>query len=206
MDAKTLCLGALTCGPASGYEIRKLFEEGAYAALYPIGFGSIYPALTALLADGLVECTAEEQSGRPDKKVYRLTDAGSAALSRALLAEPQADKFRSDTLFMLTHADRIPADRVRWLLDQHRAAHQAELDKMNDCEQPKLPPGPSFVHGLGLAVYRAVIDHIDRHGDALVAAIAAGHDTTTSGSPAGTGEASGDAAEGAGASSRLAAK
>lgn len=206
MDAKTLCLGALTCGPASGYEIRKLFEEGAYATLHPIGFGSIYPALTALLADGLVECSAEEQSGRPDKKVYRLTDAGVAALAQALLGEPQTDKYRSDTLFMLTLADFIPAERIRWLLDQHRASHQAELDKMLDCDPADMPAGSRFVHGLGLTVYRAVIDHIDRHGDALVAAIAAGRDTTTSGSSAGTAEASGGADRGLGGSSRTAAK
>lgn len=206
MDAKTLCLGALTCGPASGYEIRKLFEEGAYATLHPIGFGSIYPALTALLGDGLVEVTAEEQSGRPDKKVYRLTAAGASALAQALLCEPQPDKYRSDTLFMLTLADMIPAHRVRWLLDQHRAAHQAELDKMIDCAPDDLSPGPRFVHGLGLTVYRAVIDHIDRHGDALVAAIAAGQDQNTSGQSAEDPEAPGNASRDPGASSRIAAK
>src|SRR3546814_4831653 len=69
------------------------------------GFGSIYPALSRLLAEGLAEARAHEQDGRPDKKVYRLTAAGRAAFHRAIGQEPEADQFRSDMLFLL-HLDR----------------------------------------------------------------------------------------------------
>ena len=49
MDARTLCLGALELGDASGYEIKKLYEEGDLSHFYAVGFGSIYPALTRLV-------------------------------------------------------------------------------------------------------------------------------------------------------------
>jgi len=49
MDVKTLCLGVLSLGDASGYEIRKMFEEGPFAHFHHASFGSIYPALSPLL-------------------------------------------------------------------------------------------------------------------------------------------------------------
>ena len=76
MDARTLCLGALELGDASGYEIKKLYEEGDLSHFYAVGFGSIYPALTRLVDDGLAECFDQPQDKRPDKKVYALTEAG----------------------------------------------------------------------------------------------------------------------------------
>ena len=48
MDVKTLCLGVLSRGEATGYEIKKQCEEGPLAFFYAAGFDSIYPALNAL--------------------------------------------------------------------------------------------------------------------------------------------------------------
>ena len=45
MDVATLCLAVLAHGPASGYEIKKELEGGAYAHFFRASFGSIYPAL-----------------------------------------------------------------------------------------------------------------------------------------------------------------
>ena len=66
MDAKTLCLGALQFGDASGYEIKKMFEDGLLGHLHEASFGSIYPALTRLEEDGLATATAMAQD-KPEK-------------------------------------------------------------------------------------------------------------------------------------------
>ena len=39
MDVKTLCLGVLERGDATGYEIKRQCEEGPYADVCPAGFG-----------------------------------------------------------------------------------------------------------------------------------------------------------------------
>ena len=39
MGAKILCLGALTCGDASGYEIKKIFEGAPFAHFHQVSFG-----------------------------------------------------------------------------------------------------------------------------------------------------------------------
>ena len=57
-------------GEATGYEIKKLFDEGGYQHFIEASFGSIYPALNRLTEEGLVSVRAEVQEKRPDRKVY----------------------------------------------------------------------------------------------------------------------------------------
>jgi PadR family transcriptional regulator AphA len=54
MDVRTICLGILTRGDATGYEIKKLFEDDGYQHFVEASFGSIYPALNRLTEEGLV--------------------------------------------------------------------------------------------------------------------------------------------------------
>ena len=60
MDIRTLCLGVLSFGAASGYEIKKRVER-SFGSFFDASFGSIYPALNGLTRDGFVSCTAEVQ-------------------------------------------------------------------------------------------------------------------------------------------------
>ena len=78
MDVKTVCLGMLTDGEASGYDLKKHFES-SFGHFFAAGYGSIYPALASLAADGQVSCKCIPQEGKPDRKVYSITDAGRAA-------------------------------------------------------------------------------------------------------------------------------
>jgi len=170
LDAKILCLGVLMLGTASGYKIKKHFEDGPFAHFHAAGFGSIYPALSALLEAGYVTCTVTAQDGRPDKKVYAITDAGRRAFRAALNRPPTADTLRSETLFMLFFAELLDPDHRRELFDGYLAEHRERVARMTDgvsgsCEGV----GQHFVHGLGLAIYRAIIDHLERHRDAVLA-------------------------------------
>ncbi len=60
MDVKTLCLAVLFQGEATGYEIKKAFEEGPFAHFQRASFGSIYPALSKLLVEELAEAEARQ--------------------------------------------------------------------------------------------------------------------------------------------------
>lgn len=167
MDAKTLCLGALMRGDASGYEIRKMYEDGPFSAFHAVSFGSIYPALNQMLADGLVTVCEMVQDGRPDKKVYAITDAGRDAFLRGLQADPGPDRYRSDTLFILAFGHLLPSGRRSALLDAHIDAYSRKLADLTACvsDDPGAPPGPQFVRGMGLAIYETVIRYIteNRH-------------------------------------------
>lgn len=165
MDAKTLCLGALIHGDASGYEIRKLYEEGPFAAFHQVSFGSIYPALNRLLAEGLATVTELEQAGRPDKKVYTITPAGRAAFAESLRATPAPDRVRSDTLFILSFGCLLPAWERTALLDAYSAEHESALAALEACEDEDCTPGRLFVRNFGRAIYETAIRYIaeNRH-------------------------------------------
>ncbi len=171
IDVKTLCLGVLSRADASGYEIRKEFEEGPLSHFSDAGFGSIYPALRRLMDDGHIVMLPHNGDGRPDKKMYRITPAGRHALYQALTRTPSADKLRSDLMFILSfghllpprHLDRIIGERIS---DYHRTIAVLEVEG----ETALRTPGERFVEGMGLAIYRAVVSYLEEHRHELVAA------------------------------------
>ncbi len=75
---RSLCLGALTYGEATGYDIKKFFES-SFSHCFLAGYGSIYPALAELTAAKLVTTRTVPGHGGPSRKIYRLTDAGRKA-------------------------------------------------------------------------------------------------------------------------------
>jgi DNA-binding PadR family transcriptional regulator len=163
MDVQTLCLGVLTMGDASGYEIKKILE-GPFRHFYDASFGSIYPALNKLQAAGLVTCAYEAQDKRPDKKVYSLTVDGRLALLRELRKKPAADRVRSDFMATMIFAELLPANLIARIMDdrieQHRQAI-AHLEEVASCRLTS--PGKRFVNGYGLAVYRAALTYMEEN-------------------------------------------
>jgi len=121
MDVKTLCLGALTEGDKTGYEIKRCFED-AFSHFFGAGFGSIYPALAELSRAGLVSCRSVEQDKRPDKKVYSLTAAGHRLLVEELMATPPRHKVRSEFLVLMYFAHLLPPERVAAIVEAPLAA------------------------------------------------------------------------------------
>lgn len=171
MDVKTLCLGVLSRGEASGYEIKKAFEEGPFSHFHQASFGSIYPALNALSAEGLVQLRAQAQDKRPDKKIYSITPKGRNALVAALMVAPAPDVMRSDFLFILSFAQYLPPARVDRLIGERIAWYRAMLERMESCSCDARPAGADFVRGMGIAVYRAAADYLETHRAELVAEI-----------------------------------
>lgn len=163
MDTKTLCLGALQLGDASGYEIKKMFERGMLSHLHEASFGSIYPALNRLEREGLATATAMAQEKRPDKKVYRLTDKGREALVTALMAPPAQDKMRSDFLFILAFGHLLPPGHLREVIEQRIAWYRDSISHMESCDLSGRPPAARLVNGLGLAVYRAAAEYLEQN-------------------------------------------
>ena len=88
MNVKTQCSGTLTMGAATGYEIRKTFEKGPFAAFYDAGYGSNYPALWCLLNEDLATVEEEVQLGKLAKKSLKL-DTGSSSAIQARVGWPQ---------------------------------------------------------------------------------------------------------------------
>jgi PadR family transcriptional regulator, regulatory protein AphA len=167
MDVKTVCLGLLSFGEATGYDLKKHFEA-SFDHFFSTGFGSIYPALSALAAEGLAECTSVPQDGRPDRKIYRITPAGEAALRTTLATCEPGHKLRSELLALLYFSNLVPPERVKSLLDSRLAQMQQSLSRMRHTGCPGEPEWPNsvrFVQGFGVALLEAATRYMttNRH-------------------------------------------
>jgi DNA-binding PadR family transcriptional regulator len=158
MDVRTICLGLLTRGEASGYEIKKQFED--FRQFGEASFGSIYPALGRLSDEGLVEVREEPQEGRPDRKVYSITQTGRETFVSALMSPLQDDRHRSPFAFAMLFSHLMPEERVLHLLDSYIAGKEAVLARMEEQRSALGNAGESFVNGLGRAVYAATLDYL----------------------------------------------
>ncbi|HET6522210.1 MAG TPA: PadR family transcriptional regulator [Geminicoccaceae bacterium] len=175
MDVKTLCLGALTTGEKTGYEIKRRFEE-AFSHFFAAGYGSIYPALDELTRRGLVTCTVVEQDKRPDKKVYRLTEAGRRALVDDLRATPPRHKIRSEFLVLMYFAQLLPPERLGEVMDEMVAQWDRLLRDLEAAEERCLTsgdhtPGARFTIGYGRTVIAAARDYVRGQREALPRAV-----------------------------------
>lgn len=168
MDVKTVCLGVLTLGDATGYEIRKMFEDGPFQYFTDAGFGSIYPALNKLHAEGLVTFEQQSQSGRPDKKVYSITEHGRAAFAEAIHKRPGPDKIRSDFLFTLFFEHLLPRRLIAEAVEQQIDWYRSRLEHMRSCDRSGWGDGPVFVNQFGQAVYAAALAFLEENRSELV--------------------------------------
>ena len=118
MALRYALLGALADRPRTGYELLKHFEQSlAYA--WPASHSQIYPELSRLRVEGLIEQTG---SGARNSKTYAVTDAGLAETRRWLRETEPDRRVRSDaalrTFFL-------------WLLDPAEARDQLERERMH---------------------------------------------------------------------------
>lgn len=168
MNVRTLCLAVLQFGEATGYEIKKTVEDGMFNHFIEASYGSIYPALTRMSAEGLVTCRAESQSGKPDKKIYSMTETGRAELIRALGEAPREDKFKSEFLFVMLLADQLPNEHIAIIYQQRMDQMRGELELMRACAETNPHGGGRFVVGYGIAVYEASLRYLEQNCDCFI--------------------------------------
>jgi PadR family transcriptional regulator AphA len=169
MEIKTLCLGLLCTGEASGYDLKKQFES-TFKHFYPAGYGSIYPSLADLAERGLVVCREMPQEKRPDHKAYSITEAGRQAFREALHDAVPEHKLRSEYLVAMYFADFLEPERLEEMLagwQESLGNGVTRLDSIEKDAGQDAPPGTRFVLGFGKAVARAMAQYIEEHGAML---------------------------------------
>lgn len=173
MDVKTLCLGLLSVREACGYDLKKTFET-SFKHFFPAGYGSIYPALADLAASGLVECEEIPQVGKPDRKVYRITDAGKQAFVEALHKTEPQHKLRSEFLALIYFADLVDESRLAEVLDERVEQLRETVRHIERHESAGSNGGSSagaaFVAGFGAVVAKAAAEYIESNRHLLVSA------------------------------------
>ena len=168
MNVRTLCLAILYFNESSGYDIRKHVTEGAYSHFVEASYGSIYPALAKLEADGLVTAREENHPGRPARKVYRITDEGRAEFRAALASPLQPDVFRSPFLLTALCAELMdPHDMKRAVEGQVRNM-LADLATVEKAAEESGMRGADWVHRLVRHTIEASLTFIEENREELI--------------------------------------
>jgi PadR family transcriptional regulator AphA len=163
MDVRTICLGILTRGDATGYEIKKIFEDGGLQHFVEASFGSIYPALSRLTDEGQVSVREEAQEKRPDRKVYSITPDGRAAFVSALMKPLQEDRHRSPFVFAMLFSDQLPGSRIEALIDGYIAQGEQKLAQLKQKADGPLRAGERFAIELGRTMYESMVGFLRVH-------------------------------------------
>lgn len=127
MALRHAVLAALLGGEHSGYQLTKIFDVGV-ANFWYAAPQQLYAELTRLEADGLIAGREVVQRGRPNKRVFTVTDAGAAELA-AFAAAPAKPLLIRDDLVVKVHAvDRLDPDPVIEQLKERAREASAKLE------------------------------------------------------------------------------
>ena len=99
-------LGILSCGPMSGYDIKKFYEQNV-AGFWSESYGQIYPILKRLAQEGLATRSVHQQEGKPDRHIYAITEKGRGQLRQWLEAPTGPHIGRHETLLKLMFGQQI---------------------------------------------------------------------------------------------------
>ncbi|KFF99021.1 PadR family transcriptional regulator [Streptomyces scabiei] len=114
-------LALLARGPAHGYELKGDLEQLLGAAYPQPNIGQIYVTLGRLEKSGLIEGEEVEQSSRPNKKIYHLTDAGQEALHAWFEETADEPRVRDEFFMKLALAQQTGlADQIALINKQRR--------------------------------------------------------------------------------------
>jgi DNA-binding PadR family transcriptional regulator len=141
----------------SGYELAHRFDR-SIGYFWSATHQQIYRTLRAMEDDGWLSATLIVQRGRPDKKVYTVSDAGRAELAR-WIAEPLTgrggalgDTRTRDVAVKLRGAAYGDPEALRTQISALRAERAQQLDTYRGFEKRQFPD-PSALRDSALHQY-----------------------------------------------------
>ncbi|MGW2374687.1 MULTISPECIES: PadR family transcriptional regulator [Kitasatospora] len=127
MALRHAVLAALLDGETNGYELAKTFNLGV-ANFWYAQPQQLYAELTRLEKDGLISGREVVQDNRPNKRVFRVTDAGLAELDGFAAAAAKPSFVRDDLLVKVQAADHVDPAVLIAQLEERAGFAQAKLD------------------------------------------------------------------------------
>lgn len=157
MNSQDVILGLLIRQPLSGYEIKQKLEM-PLSFFFDASFGTIYPTLAKLEAQGYIVKENVIQEGRPNKNTYSLTEAGREQFQKFLESPIEKDSYRSDFLVRMFFSEYLDADtQIDWIRDEIRKAQEdgAQLDRMRRLITPDMAPSRTICLDIGFELNAA---------------------------------------------------
>jgi PadR family transcriptional regulator, regulatory protein AphA len=146
-SGKEVLLGLLTIEPMSGYDLG-LTIRGSVGHFWNESYGQIYPNLKKLANAGFVSCKTERQKGKPDRRIYSITEKGRERLIEWLAVPPQPQVPRNEMLLKLFFGEQLPTQiligYVELMAEEQRALlgllERVEREEINKNQQYPAAP------------------------------------------------------------------
>jgi len=162
-------LGFLNQKPMSGYDIKCFLDRFSWLMGSP-SFGSLYPALHALLEDGLTTVTVVSREGKPPRKIHRITEMGRAVLQEWIDQLAASDSPLKTFIMYLVLAGNFSSAGLIGHLRHRRtqvADHHGALKQVAKTSDGENDLGQRLALGYGLAIAAAELAWLDSTLDRL---------------------------------------
>ena len=156
-------LGLLVKRSMSGYDIRRLLRSLGWLLGNP-SFGTIYPALHALLEDGLVTVEVVPHPSRPARKIYTITQTGKQVLQEwAAQPPPSNSGLRAFTMHLILAGNATQAGFAAHLRKRQEVvvAHYSALEQSVEELGEQASQGEVLAIEYGLAVASAELTWLE---------------------------------------------
>jgi len=125
-QSRMAVLGGLSITPMTGYALREQIRD-TLGHFWAESFGQIYPALSALEREGLIE---RQPAARAGSSTFAITPAGSIRLRDLLAEAPQPAQPRNGLLLRLFFGRQLGEGACRALVQDARARAETDLARM----------------------------------------------------------------------------
>lgn len=144
-------LALLARAPAHGYELKHALEERFGTTLPALNAGQVYTTLARLERDGLVD-GADVPGDTRQKRVYRLTAAGRAALEEWLATPTPATRLKDEFFMKLVLAAAAGIADPRALIERQRREYLQALRDLAAAPSNGNPVAALLAEGAALHV------------------------------------------------------
>jgi len=127
-------LGFLDYQPMSGYDLKKFFDQSV-AHFWSTTQSHIYKALEELEKDGMVESRVIQQSGKPNRKQYKITDAGRIELRRWVSTPLLVELKREAWLIQVFFAHNLTNEEIAHLFENRIERLRASLSECQRAQE-----------------------------------------------------------------------
>ena len=104
-------LGLINYQPSTGYDLKNKFQKSIHF-FWNAALPHIYRSLKQMENQGWIASTIEQQSGKPNRKVYRITGEGKKELLHWLAEPPEELEMRHTLLVKVFFGRQLPLERL----------------------------------------------------------------------------------------------
>jgi DNA-binding PadR family transcriptional regulator len=127
-------LGLLTVEPMSGYDLGQAIRD-SIGHFWNESYGQIYPNLKKLQASGFVASKLEKQKGKPDRRIFSITQKGRERLQTWLAVEPQPEIPRNELLLKLFFGAQAGPETLIAYVEQMAKQQSAFLQQLKQAQK-----------------------------------------------------------------------